>query len=281
VNVTGRKKGHLRRPEQVIPAADWTIITETPGLPVSREQLSMFMTRYHRLREYARDGAVLEVACGPGIGLPYLAETASLVIGGDIERRNLEIARDNIGDASGIRLVRLDAEALPFRDQTFSLVAILDSIYWLQEPRRFLDEARRVLRPEGRIFITTVNPEWTGFNPHPLAHHYFGARDLRDALIQSGFDPSLAVAFPDIPTTALDHTIAAVRKAAIRLQLIPKVNRRKAWLKRLFYGPLGLMPPQLVEGLAPVAPILNCPDWIVPGDYKLLYCTARLGSTDA
>ncbi|HYW26676.1 MAG TPA: class I SAM-dependent methyltransferase, partial [Terriglobales bacterium] len=42
---------------------------------------------------------------------------------------------------------------LPFRDGTFDLVVLCDSLAYLSNPARSLEEARRVLRPAGRIAL--------------------------------------------------------------------------------------------------------------------------------
>ena len=56
-----------------MPAPDYSIITEIPGIDASQEQLSMLLTRYHVAAERAEGMDLLEVACGAGIGLEYLA----------------------------------------------------------------------------------------------------------------------------------------------------------------------------------------------------------------
>ncbi|MFG0251716.1 MAG: class I SAM-dependent methyltransferase, partial [Phycisphaerales bacterium JB038] len=50
------------------------------------------------------------------------------------------------------------AEAMPYPDATFRVVFMLDVIEHLPNPVRVLREAARVLRPQGRLLITT--PAW-------------------------------------------------------------------------------------------------------------------------
>ena len=62
---------------------DYTAVTETWGLPASPEQLAMQYFRYRMGAELAPGGAVLEVGCGSGMGLPYLEAHARMTVGGD------------------------------------------------------------------------------------------------------------------------------------------------------------------------------------------------------
>src|SRR5207302_2986502 len=44
-------------------------------------------------------------------------------------------------------------DRVPFREATFDLVTFCDSLAYLSDPVRALEEARRVLRPKGRIAL--------------------------------------------------------------------------------------------------------------------------------
>ncbi len=47
----------------------------------------------------------------------------------------------------------VDAEALPYADGAVANLVLLDVFHHLADPARFLDEARRVLAPGGRVVI--------------------------------------------------------------------------------------------------------------------------------
>lgn len=47
----------------------------------------------------------------------------------------------------------MDAQELPFQDATFDVVLLLEAIYYLPHAEKFMAEARRVLRPDGILFI--------------------------------------------------------------------------------------------------------------------------------
>ena len=55
-------------------------------------------------------------------------------------------------------LVRADAQAFPFADERFSAVVAGELIEHLFHPLMFLCECNRVLRPGGRLVLSTPNP---------------------------------------------------------------------------------------------------------------------------
>ncbi len=57
-----------------------------------------------------------------------------------------------------IEIVRGDAQNLPFSDNSFDIVIATAIIEHLDFPIKMLKEAHRVLKPEGVIVLTTLNP---------------------------------------------------------------------------------------------------------------------------
>jgi ubiquinone/menaquinone biosynthesis C-methylase UbiE len=116
---------------------DYEQVTEIPGLGATREQMSMLYTRYRTAAAFCEGKDVLQVACGAGQGLGYLAAKACRVVGGDYTARLLNLARSHYRDR--IPLVRLDAHKLPFRDQTFEVVILYEAIYYTGRARSVRD----------------------------------------------------------------------------------------------------------------------------------------------
>ena len=133
---------------------DYSLLTEVPGSLASSEQINRMVTRYRFARDYCRGKDVLEVACGSGQGLGPLAEAARTVVGGDYMENLLRKAQSHYG--SRIPLIRLDAQALPFRRETFDVVILYEAIYYLEEPARFVAECKRILRPAD--MCSSANP---------------------------------------------------------------------------------------------------------------------------
>ncbi|HPP52408.1 MAG TPA: class I SAM-dependent methyltransferase [Thermoguttaceae bacterium] len=251
--------------------ADYTGVTELPGNLAHKEQLSILMTRYHWAAQYARDREVLEAACGAGQGLGYLRRTARRVVGGDIDPNNLTYAEASYRGRTGIELQQFDAQEMPFDDGSFDLVLLFEAIYYLPHPERFFAEAHRVLRPQGQVLVSSVNCQWPGFNPSPYSVRYYTAKELAALAEEAGFGVQMWVGFPDRADSLRRRAIRALRRAAAALRLIPKTMRGKAWLKRLFYGPLQPVPPELCDGLAQPEPLTPITPSTPISLYKMLY----------
>ena len=221
-------------------AADFASVTEQPWQGATRMQMSMLRTRYGWAAECAAGKDVLEVACGAGLGLGWLAKRARCVEAGDIDEENCRIARETYRGEANIRVKRMDALELPFEGGSFDVALLFEALYYLPDVPRFLAEAGRVLRPNGRLLITTVNSEWREFHPSPLHTRYWTAAELVEALAQAGFVTQVSAAFPD--ASGLRSRLKTV---AAHCGCMPRTMRGKAVLKRIFYGRLDRIPPRV------------------------------------
>src|ERR1035438_9242994 len=104
----------------MISAVPFEEVTEATGLAVTEEAASMIATRYLFAAGFASARSVLEVACGSGIGLGLLAQSAQSVVGCDLNASLLVRAANHYGKR--IPLVQLSASDLPFLAESFDLV---------------------------------------------------------------------------------------------------------------------------------------------------------------
>lgn len=110
-----------------------------------------------RLLEVAkprRNQSVLDVGTGTGLvalGAARLVGKRGTVVGVDVSERMLAEARRRA--AANIRFVAMDAERLVFKDASFDLVFYGDVLAYLEDPTASLEEARRALRPGGRVAV--------------------------------------------------------------------------------------------------------------------------------
>lgn len=249
-------------------------VTELAGDEVSQEQVNRICRRYYWAAEIGPGGDVLEVACGTGQGLGHLAAHAARVVGGDISEAMLGRARDHYGRR--VPLVRLSGGDLPFPENSFDTVIMFEAIYYLPSAEGFVAECARVLRPGGRLLISTANKDLYDFQPSPYSVRYFGTVELIALLEAHGFK---AACFGSTPATGQGLRQAVLRPAkriAVGLGLIPKTMAGKKLLKRLVFGALVPMPAEIDGTMAePEAPIP------IPSDrpdrsHKVLYCAGRL-----
>lgn len=251
----------------------YATVTELPGSGATAEQLAMLAARYQLAAALCTGRDVLEVACGPGIGLGLLARRARRVVGGDYDAQLVALAKAHYGRR--VPVIRFDARALPVRSESFDVVILFEALYYLERPEAFVQEARRVLRPQGMLVISTVNREWEGFNPSPYAHRYLGAAELRALLGAEGFAVEILAGFPDQPATRRDRIIALARRAAVAWHLVPPTMKGKAVLKRLAYGRLTPIPAELGNGAVPVAVPVQVEAGHPARTYKVLYAVGR------
>jgi len=105
-----------------------------------------------------RGQRLLEVGCGEGGNLFFLATSEAELFGIDLFPNKLVFARSQL---SRCRFVCSSADRLPFPAESFDIVLCRDVLHHLAEQGATLKEISRVCRPGGRIIIIEPN----GRNP--------------------------------------------------------------------------------------------------------------------
>jgi SAM-dependent methyltransferase len=125
-----------------------------PGIVEENYWFRRHEAAYLALRSYCRDAVVLEAGCGEGYGADLLARDARFVAGLDYDALTAaHVARAY----PAVRAVRGNLATLPIRGSTVDVVANLQVIEHLWDQAGFLRECFRVLRPGGRLLVTTPN----------------------------------------------------------------------------------------------------------------------------
>ncbi|MBD2774095.1 methyltransferase domain-containing protein [Iningainema sp. BLCCT55] len=113
---------------------------------------------------------VVDIGCGPGNLYAKLGGSPKVIIGVDIARGGLEIAKE-----IGYTPILADAHHLPFIDQFADIVVANSTIHHCDDMRRMLAEAARIVRPGG-LLVTDKDPQKTAWNLKGLA---LFLRDIR------------------------------------------------------------------------------------------------------
>jgi len=234
--------------------SDYTTVTELPGSKVTREQLERGHHRYFFAAEFGEGKDILEVACGAGLGLGMMAQSAQRVIGGDIDEKILAFPQKHYKDRKNIEIKCLDAQKLLFPDNSFDVVILFEAIYYLPDPRQFVHEASRVLRINGTLLIATANKDWADFNPSPFSTRYFSVPELSSLLREKFQKVEIYGAFPVLADTLKSRIISLIKRIAVALHLMPKTMKGKEIYKRIIFGQLVILPPEIKMEMAQYTP---------------------------
>lgn len=138
-------------------------------------------------------GPILDVGCGGGLFLRMLAERGAKVAGLDFAPAAARVAwRTNHVPAVCGSLGRS-----PIAPESCSVVTMFHVLEHLYDPAAYLDEARRILKPGGRLVVQVPNADswqflllgeyWNGVDiPRHLLH--FRAADLQTLIENCGFE---------------------------------------------------------------------------------------------
>ncbi len=258
----------------------YSIVTETPDTMAPEEQIRRLYTRYKFAASYSVGKDILEVACGAGQGLGYIARVSKSVVGIDVDDTNLSYARKQYADRPQIKLLKADAHNLPFTDNSFDLIIIYEAIYYLNDPLKFLHEAKRVLRKDGIIIIGSANKEWEGFNPSVYSVRYYTASELAEMLKSEDkfTDIKIYVDCPVRKSDLRDKIISLIKVLAVKLKLIPKTMKGKELLKRFFMGKLKPLPSEITDdmGVTYTQPVIYENTSQKCDNYKVIFAVAKV-----
>jgi ubiquinone/menaquinone biosynthesis C-methylase UbiE len=121
--------------------------------------------------------SVLDAGTGTGRMLELIASHVARGVGVDVSQEMLSIARDRLKDVPHCQLRLADVYRLPFHEQSFDTVLFHQVLHYLDDPPAALREARRVLRPAGRLLIVDFAPHDLEFLRIEHAHRRLGFAD--------------------------------------------------------------------------------------------------------
>jgi ubiquinone/menaquinone biosynthesis C-methylase UbiE len=134
---------------------------------------------------------VLDIGCGTGATMRWLG-------GREVRATGVDLPAAWMAACEERPAVRADAARLPFRDEAFDAVLLMHVVAHLRDPILALREARRVLRPGGKLGLATPNLRFlrvmrlvpkplSRYTPDPTVERHYALRDVVDLLSRAGF----------------------------------------------------------------------------------------------
>ena len=101
-------------------------------------------------------GDVLDIASGDGVLAELLAPHANRYVCLDASSKVVVAASERLRRLKNVEVREGDMHALPFDDAHFDLVVLMHALTYADQPAQAVAEAARVLRPGGRLLLTSL-----------------------------------------------------------------------------------------------------------------------------
>ena len=139
-----------------------------------------------------------DLGCGTGQVAFALAPFVARVIAVDQSGEMLQAARRRLRELDGVEVRRGDLEALPIAPDELDAATLLLVLHHLPDPAAALSEARRVLKPGGRLVIVDMLVHDREEYRQQMGHVWLGFSEdhIRRLLAAAGFDRIRIVALP-------------------------------------------------------------------------------------
>lgn len=149
--------------------------------------------------------SLLDLGTGTGRMLAVMAPAAQRLVGIDLSREMLEVARANL-ERAGLRHWQVrqgDLYQLPLPSAAFDVAVMHQVLHYLEDPEDALEEAGRVLRPGGVLLIADFAPHDVASLRDEHAHRWLGFDDAQVTgwLAAAGFDTDSPIHLPGHPLT--------------------------------------------------------------------------------
>ena len=119
-----------------------------------RKDAAAYEQMYELLRPVVRQKTVLELATGTGLIAKHIVRYADHIEATDASQEMIKQAKQGVKSAKLYFSVQ-DMFHLPYADQSFDVVIVVNALHIVPEPEKALSEIRRVLKDDGVLVAPT------------------------------------------------------------------------------------------------------------------------------
>lgn len=119
-----------------------------------RKDAAAYEQMYELLRLVVRQKTVLDLATGTGVIAKHIVRYADHIEATDASQKMIEQAKQGVKSAKLYFSVQ-DMFHLPYADQSFDVVIVVNALHIVPEPEKALSEIRRVLKDDGVLVAPT------------------------------------------------------------------------------------------------------------------------------
>lgn len=135
-------------------------------------------------------GRVLDIASGDGVLAELLAPHSQEYVCVDASARVVAAASDRLRRFGHVEVCEGDMHALPFEDGHFDLVVLMHALTYASRPAVAVAEAARVLRPGGRLLLSSLarHEHRVAVEAYGHVNLGFSDRELRKFMEKAGLE---------------------------------------------------------------------------------------------
>ncbi|TDK22479.1 metalloregulator ArsR/SmtB family transcription factor [Luteimonas aestuarii] len=135
-------------------------------------------------------GDVLDIASGDGVLAELLAPHAHRYVCVDASQRVVAAAAERLRKFRNVEVREGDMHALPFADASFDLVVLMHALTYADKPAQAVADAARVLRPGGRLLLSSLDrhEHQSVVQAYGHANLGFTEKDLRRFVSKAGLE---------------------------------------------------------------------------------------------
>ncbi len=210
----------LEKPDKIVCCMTCGLVYAVPKAPIqeiTRDYVEMEDPEYlaeekgrrrqsgvilSRITKYKKRGRLLDVGCGPGFFLDEAKRQGWEVAGVDLSLWAKKYAKEKFG----IVVSQGTLAQCAFPERSFDVVVMNDVIEHVEDPQEMLREARRILKNDGVLYLSTpdidsilsrlLRAKWWGINKYHL--FYFSKKSLERMFARVGFKAARYSSYPRV-----------------------------------------------------------------------------------